>query len=290
MGDVCIALGNPLGIGESVTAGIISAKGRATGISDGSFQDFLQTDAPINQGNSGGALVNTRGELVGINSQILSPNGGGNIGIGFAIPSNMAKTVMGQLIGKGKVNRGMLGVTIQPVTSDLAQGLGLKEARGVAISSVSPGGPAERAGLKQGDVILQVNGKTVNDPNELRNTVAAMSPGTDVTVTIARNGAEQQVHVKLGELGARDRAVGRRRRRRRSTGRGNARRGGRSVDAGPGIAARIAARDARSGRPVGGSERRRGASGNSAGRRDSGGQSAACAHPGGDASGLAEIG
>jgi serine protease Do len=202
VGDVCIAVGNPLGIGESVTAGIISAKGRATGISDGSFQDFLQTDAPINQGNSGGALVNTRGELVGINSQILSPNGGGNIGIGFAIPSNMAKTVMGQLIGKGKVNRGMLGVTIQPVTSDLAQGLGLKEARGVAISSVTPGGPAEGAGLKPGDVILQVNGKSVNDPNELRNTVAGIAPGTDVGLTIARNGAEQQVHVKLGELNA----------------------------------------------------------------------------------------
>src|SRR3954447_11401162 len=162
VGDVCLAIGNPLGIGESVTAGIISAKGRSTGISDGSFQDFLQTDAPINQGNSGGALVNTRGELIGINSQILSPNGGGNIGIGFAIPSNMAKTVMGQLIGKGKVNRGMLGVTIQPVTSDLAQGLGLKEARGVAISSASAGGPAERAGLKAGDVILQINGKSVN--------------------------------------------------------------------------------------------------------------------------------
>src|SRR3954451_19383136 len=201
VGDVCIAIGNPLGIGESVTAGIISAKGRATGISDGSFQDFLQTDAPINQGNSGGALVNTRGELVGINSQILSPNGGGNIGIGFAIPSNMAKTVMSQLIGKGKVNRGMLGVTIQPMTTELAQGLGLKDARGVAVSSVSPGGPAERAGLQAGDVILQINGKSVNDPNELRNTVAAMAPGTDVTVTVARNGAEQQFHVKLGELG-----------------------------------------------------------------------------------------
>ncbi len=201
VGDVCLAVGNPLGIGESVTAGIISAKGRATGISDGSFQDFLQTDAPINQGNSGGALVNTRGELIGINSQILSPNGGGNIGIGFAIPSNMAKTVMGQLIGKGKVNRGMLGVSIQPVTADLAQGLGLKEARGVAISGVTPGGPAEKAGLKTGDVILQVDGKAVNDPNVLRNSVAAMAPGTDVTLTIARNGAEEQVHVKLGELG-----------------------------------------------------------------------------------------
>ena len=201
VGDVCLAVGNPLGIGESVTAGIVSAKGRATGLSDGSFQDFLQTDAPINQGNSGGALVNTRGELIGINSQILStPNNSGNIGIGFAIPSNMAKSVMTQLIGKGKVNRGMLGVSIQPVTADLAQGLGLKEARGVAISSVTPGGPADKAGLKQGDVILQVNGKTVNDANELRNMIASMAPGTDVTLTIARNGAEQQVHAKLGDL------------------------------------------------------------------------------------------
>jgi len=202
VGDVCLAIGNPLGIGESVTAGIISAKGRATGISDGSFQDFLQTDAPINQGNSGGALVNTRGELIGINSQILSPNGGGNIGIGFAIPSNMAKTVMSQLIGKGKVNRGMLGVTIQPMTADLAQGLGLKETRGVAVSSVSPGGPAEKAGMKQGDVILEVNGKRVNDPNELRNTIAAISPGTEVNVKIARSGAEQELKVKLAELDA----------------------------------------------------------------------------------------
>jgi serine protease Do len=202
VGDVCLAVGNPLGIGESVTAGIISAKGRSTGLSDGSFQDFLQTDAPINQGNSGGALVNTRGELIGINSQILStPGGGGNIGIGFAIPSNMAKSVMTQLIGKGKVNRGALGVTIQPLTSDLAQGLGLKDTRGVAISGVSPGGAADKAGLKPGDVILQVNGRAVNDMNTLRNTIAGLAPGTDVTVTIARNGAEQQVHVKLQELG-----------------------------------------------------------------------------------------
>jgi len=201
VGDVCLAVGNPLGIGESVTAGIISAKGRATGISDGSFQDFLQTDAPINQGNSGGALVNTRGELVGINSQILSPNGGGNIGIGFAIPSNMAKSVMTQLIGKGSVHRGMLGVTIQPMTSDLAQGLGLKEARGVAISGVTAGGPAEKAGIKPGDAIVKINGRTVNDPNDLRNTVAGIAPGSEVTVTVARTGGEQDVRVKLGELG-----------------------------------------------------------------------------------------
>src|SRR5713226_4326914 len=138
VGDVCLALGNPMGIGETVTAGIISAKGRATGLSDGSFEDFLQTDAAINQGNSGGALVNTNGELIGINSQILSTTGG-NIGIGFAIPSNMAKTVLAQLSTGGKVRRGQLGVGIQPVTPEIAAGLGLKEANGVLVSGVSPG-------------------------------------------------------------------------------------------------------------------------------------------------------
>jgi Do/DeqQ family serine protease len=199
VGDVCLAIGNPLGVGETVTEGIISAKGRATGLSNGSFQDFLQTDAPINQGNSGGALVNTRAELIGINSQILSTTGG-NIGIGFAIPSNMAKTVMDQLVRKGKVQRGMLGVGIQPVTSDLAQSLGLKETRGVVINSVTPGGPADKAGLKQGDVILQLNGKDVNDANVLRNTIAATAPGTEVTLTLLRNGSEQTMRVRLGEL------------------------------------------------------------------------------------------
>src|SRR5919202_3844942 len=137
VGDVVLAVGNPLGIGKTVTSGIISAKGRTTGLSDGSFEDFLQTDAAINQGNSGGALVNTRGELIGINSQILSPSGG-NIGIGFAIPSNMAKNVMTQLIARGEVRRGMLGVTIQPVTSDLASSLGLSEVRGAIVNSVTP--------------------------------------------------------------------------------------------------------------------------------------------------------
>jgi len=200
VGDVCLAVGNPLGVGESVTAGIISAKGRSTDtVGGGSFQDFLQTDAPINQGNSGGALVNTRGELIGINSQILSSNGG-NIGIGFAIPSNMAKNVMGQLLGKGTVQRGLLGVGIQPVTSDLASSLGLKEARGVIVNSVTAGGPSEKAGIKTGDVILEFNGKGVNDSNVLRNEVAATEPGTEVTLTILRNGNRQPVKVRLGTL------------------------------------------------------------------------------------------
>jgi len=199
VGDVCLAVGNPLGVGESVTAGIISAKARSTEMGTGNFQDFLQTDAPINQGNSGGALVNTRGELIGINSQIVSSNGG-NIGIGFAIPSNMARNVMRQLIGKGTVQRGMLGVGIQPVTSDVAAGLGLKEAQGVLINSIRAGGPAEKAGLKTGDVILQLDGKDANDANELRNRVAAEAPGAEVTLTILRDGSRQQVRVRLATL------------------------------------------------------------------------------------------
>uniref|UniRef100_Q021P3 Protease Do n=1 Tax=Solibacter usitatus (strain Ellin6076) TaxID=234267 RepID=Q021P3_SOLUE len=200
VGDVCLAVGNPLAVGESVTAGIISAKGRSTdSVGGGSFQDFLQTDAPINQGNSGGALVNTRGELIGINSQILSSNGG-NVGIGFAIPSNMAKSVMDQLIGKGSVQRGMLGVSIQPVTSDIASSLGLKDVRGILINSVTPAGPAEKAGLQRGDVILQVDGKDVNEPNQLRNEIAARAPGAEINLTIQRDGKQQQVRTKLGTL------------------------------------------------------------------------------------------
>src|SRR6266571_8226653 len=141
VGDVCLAVGNPLGIGETVTSGIISAKGRATGLSDGSFEDFLQTDAAINRGNSGGALVNTNGELVGINSQILSPSGG-NIGIGFAIPVNMAQYVSKALMAGGRVHRGMLGVTVQQVTPALARSLRLDMTGGALVSSVAPNGPA----------------------------------------------------------------------------------------------------------------------------------------------------
>lgn len=198
VGDVVLALGNPLGIGQTVTAGIISAKGRSTGLSDGSFEDFLQTDAPINQGNSGGALVNTRGELIGINSQILSPSGG-NIGIGFAIPSNMARTVMEQLITNGKVERGHLGIGIQPVTPEIAASVGMSEPRGVIVNSVAPNSAAARAGIQRGDVIIGFNGQPVVDGNTLRNQVAASRPGTEVQLTILRDKREQQLSMKLGE-------------------------------------------------------------------------------------------
>lgn len=198
VGDVALAIGNPLGIGQTVTAGIISAKGRSTGLSDGSFEDFLQTDAPINQGNSGGALVNTDGELVGINSQILSTSGG-SIGIGFAIPSNMARTVMDQLVTNGKVRRGQLGIAIEPVTPEVATRLGLKEPRGVVIASVAPNSPAARAGLRPGEVILAFQGEPVTDGNTLRNRVASTPPGTAVKLTLWRDKREEEIEVTLGE-------------------------------------------------------------------------------------------
>jgi Do/DeqQ family serine protease len=207
VGDVVLAVGNPLGIGQTVTSGIVSAKGRATGLSDGSFEDFLQTDAAINRGNSGGALVNTNGELVGINSQILSPSGG-SIGIGFAIPSNMAKAVMDQLLKTGKVRRGMLGVTIQSVDADLAASLNLPSASGAIVTSVSTGGPAERAGVKRGDVITAVNNQPISDTNGLRNLVAGMAPGSNATLAVMRGGKEQSFQVALAELPERPRSEG----------------------------------------------------------------------------------
>jgi Do/DeqQ family serine protease len=198
VGDVALAVGNPLGIGQTVTAGIISAKGRSTGLSDGSFEDFLQTDAPINQGNSGGALVNTDGQLVGINSQILSTSGG-SIGIGFAIPSNMARTVMDQLVQTGKVRRGQLGIAIQPVTPEQAEKLGLKEPQAIIVASVTANSPAARAGIRPGDAIIAINGEPAGDGNMLRNRIAATPPGTQVTLTIIRDRREQTIQVTLGE-------------------------------------------------------------------------------------------
>jgi serine protease Do len=190
------AVGNPLAVGQTVTMGIISAKGRATGVGDGSYEDFLQTDAAINQGNSGGALVNLNGELVGINSQILTPTGG-NIGLGFAIPSNMAHQVMDQLKANGKVSRSKLGVTIQNLTADLATSMKLPDANGALVSNVEPDSAAARAGLRQGDVIVAVDGEKLADNNALRNRIAATKPGSKVAVEVLRDGKTQTLYATL---------------------------------------------------------------------------------------------
>jgi Do/DeqQ family serine protease len=206
VGDVVLAIGNPLGIGQTVTMGIISAKSRRTGLSNGSFEDFLQTDAPINRGNSGGALVDGNGSLVGINSQILSPSGG-SIGIGFAIPSNMARDVLDQLVKHGKVSRGHLGIVVQPVTEDIAVNLGLSSARGVIVSQVQNGSAAERAGMQRGDVILALNGNAVSEPNIFRNDIAGTPPGRTVTLRIWRGGNEQELRATLREFVPQERPV-----------------------------------------------------------------------------------
>ncbi|MGE3467902.1 MAG: DegQ family serine endoprotease [Pyrinomonadaceae bacterium] len=201
VGDIVLAIGNPLGIGQTVTAGIISAKGRRTGLSDGSFEDFLQTDAPINRGNSGGALVNLNGELIGINSQILSGGpSGGNIGIAFSIPSNMAKSVMDQLIKDGRVRRGQLGINIQNVTDDLARSLELEQRTGVIVSNVRSGSAADKAGIKRNDLITAINGEKIEDSNVLRNKVAGTAPGTEVKVTVLRDGKEIELTATLDEF------------------------------------------------------------------------------------------
>src|SRR5579871_6269164 len=199
VGDYALAIGDPFGVGQTVTMGIVSAKGRGNlGIED--YEDFIQTDAPINPGNSGGALVNDRGELVGINTAILSHGSGGNEGIGFAIPINLARNVMGQIIDHGKVTRGYIGVVIQPITPAMLKALNLDKLQGALVGDVSAKGPAKDAGVQRGDVILAINGNTVNDSNELRNTISMMAPGQTVKLTINRNGSTKDIDVKLGEL------------------------------------------------------------------------------------------
>ena len=201
VGDVVLAIGNPLDVGETVTSGIISAKGRQTPDGGEGYQDFLQTDAAINHGNSGGALVNAGGQLIGINSQILTPSDG-NIGLGFAIPSNMAKHVMDQLIATGTVRRAKLGITVQRITPDLATSLGLSSTKGALVSGVDDGSPAAKAGLRQGDVITGYNGKSVADNNQLRNAVASTKPGTRVNLDVLRNGRTESMQATVGELEA----------------------------------------------------------------------------------------
>ena len=199
VGDIVLAIGNPLGVGQTVTSGIISAKGRRTRLAEqNSYQNFLQTDAPINRGNSGGALVSVQGELIGINTQIVSQSGG-SIGIGFAVPSNLAADVLKQLVETGKVRRGLLGVNIQPLNKELAEQFGV-ESKGAIVTRVTAGSAAEKAGIKRDDVITKIDGEQVEDPTTLRNKVATIKPGSKVKVTIVRDKKEQVVEVTLGEL------------------------------------------------------------------------------------------
>jgi len=198
VGEFVLAIGNPYGLSHTITMGIISAVGRANvGIAD--YEDFIQTDAAINPGNSGGPLVNTKGEVIGINTAIFSKSGGYQ-GIGFAVPSNMARLVMNQLIQKGKVTRGWLGVTIQEITPELSQKFGLKTAKGALIGDVAKGSPAEKAGLRRGDIILEFNGKKVDDVGNLRNMVAQSKVGAQIPLTIMRSGKEYAVNVTTSEL------------------------------------------------------------------------------------------
>jgi serine protease Do/serine protease DegQ len=186
VGDFVVAIGNPFGLGQTVTSGIVSALGR-TDLGIEGYEDFIQTDASINPGNSGGALVNLRGELVGVNTAILAP-GGGNVGIGFAIPINMADSVMQQLIEHGEVKRGQLGITAQDLTPDLAGAFGIDRTSGTVISRIQPGSPAERGKLKVGDVILEVDGKPVHSSADVRNRVGLLRVGVTVDLTIWRDG------------------------------------------------------------------------------------------------------
>lgn len=197
VGEWVIAMGSPFGLDNSITAGIVSAKGRWIGA--GAYDDFIQTDASINPGNSGGPLINMRGEIVGINTAIFSRSGG-NLGIGFAIPINLAKDIVPQLVKKGKVTRGWLGVSIQRITPELAESLRLKEQRGALVAGVEPGSPAEQAGIKTGDVIIEYNGEQVTDSTQLPILVARTEVGKNVKVIVVRDQQPVPISVTVGEL------------------------------------------------------------------------------------------
>ena len=197
VGDVVLAIGNPLGVGQTVTMGIVSALHR-TGLSINTFENFIQTDAAINQGNSGGALIDSSGNLVGINTAILSQSGG-SIGIGFAIPVSTAKQVMEQLIASGAVTRGWVGVELQEITAELADSFKLGIAAGVLIAGVQRGSPADRAGIKPGDIVLTVDGKEVKDPETMRNLIVALEPGKQAALKLRRGKNDMEVEVSVGK-------------------------------------------------------------------------------------------
>jgi Do/DeqQ family serine protease len=196
VGDWVVAIGNPFGLKHTVTVGIVSALGR-TGIHPHGYEDFIQTDASINPGNSGGALINLNGELIGINSAILSKDGG-NIGIGFAIPVNMVKAVMGQLVTYGEVKRGVVGIKLRDLTTEAAESLQLVNARGVEISEVAPGSAADQAGMKVGDVALSLNGVSLENAAQLRNGLALLRVGQSVEMRLLRNGSQRSVTLTIG--------------------------------------------------------------------------------------------
>jgi serine protease Do/serine protease DegQ len=198
VGDFVMAIGNPFGLGQTVTTGIVSALGRS-GLGIEGYEDFIQTDASINPGNSGGALINFKGELVGINTAIIAP-GGGNIGIGFAIPINMARLVMEQIIEHGEVQRGRIGVQIQDLTPDLAEAFGVEVQTGAVVSQVTPGSPAEKAGVKAGDVITHVNEEPIEGSSDLRNKIGLRRVGEKVTLSIIRNGEKQDISMDIGAV------------------------------------------------------------------------------------------
>jgi serine protease Do len=198
IGEMVIAIGNPFGLNQTVTSGIVSAKGRANvGVAD--YEDFIQTDAAINPGNSGGALVNVKGELIGINTAIFSMSGGYQ-GVGFAIPSNMAKVVMDNLIKNGKVVRGWLGVFIQPITPELSKQFNLKDEKGALIGDVTEDSPAEKVGLQRGDIVIEFDGKEVLDATSLRNIVAATPPGKSVSIKVLRDGNPKTFKITITEM------------------------------------------------------------------------------------------